>query len=144
MIKSYDESIGRLTNITNKNLLHFLNKNLERFNITTEQWTVLFNLSNQNKISQKSLAKISNKDQPTLTRILDILERKNLIERHHSKEDRRSFVLHITENGLILKENILPFIEDLFRDILKGVSPEDLNIYICVLLQINKNIDNLK
>lgn len=144
MIKSYDESIGRLTNITNKNLLHFLNKNLERFNITTEQWTVLFNLSKQNKISQKSLAKITNKDQPTLTRILDILERKNLIERHPSKEDRRSFVLHITENGLILKENILPFIEDLFRDILKGVSPEDLNIYICVLLQINKNIDNLK
>lgn len=144
MIKSYDESIGRLTNITNKNLLHFLNKNLEKFNITTEQWTVLFNLSNQNKISQKSLAKITNKDQPTLTRILDILERKNLIERHPSKEDRRSFLLHITENGLILKENILPFIENLFRDILKGVSPEDLNIYICVLLQINKNIDNLK
>ncbi|SMC24565.1 DNA-binding transcriptional regulator, MarR family [Clostridium acidisoli DSM 12555] len=144
MIKSYDESIGRLTNITNKNLLHFLNKNLEKFNITTEQWTVLFNLSNQNKISQKSLAKITNKDQPTLTRILDILERKNLIERHSSKEDRRSFLLHITENGLILKENILPFIENLFRDILKGISPEDLNIYICVLLQINKNIDNLK
>lgn len=144
MIKSYDESIGRLTNITNKNLLHFLNKNLEKFNITTEQWTVLFNLSNQNKISQKSLAKITNKDQPTLTRILDILERKNLIERHPSKEDRRSFLLHITENGLILKENILPFIENLFRGILKGVSPEDLNIYICVLLQINKNIDNLK
>lgn len=144
MIKSYDESIGRLTNITNKNLLHFLNKNLEKFNITTEQWTVLFNLSNQNKISQKSLANITNKDQPTLTRILDILERKDLIERHPSKEDRRSFLLHITENGLILKENILPFIENLFRDILKGVSPEDLNIYICVLLQINKNIDNLK
>jgi DNA-binding MarR family transcriptional regulator len=143
-MKSYDESIGRLTNITNKNLLHFLNKNLEKFNITTEQWTVLFNLSNQNKISQKSLAKITNKDQPTLTRILDILERKNLIERHPSKEDRRSFLLHITENGLILKENILPFIENLFRDILKGISPEDLNIYICVLLQINKNIDNLK
>ncbi|MCB2361328.1 MarR family winged helix-turn-helix transcriptional regulator [Clostridium estertheticum] len=50
--------------------------------------------------SQKNLAEVSSKDQSTLTRIIDILERKNFIERHPNKEDRRSIAIHITADGL--------------------------------------------
>lgn len=143
MFESYDEDIGRLTNTTNKKLIHYLNSKLEKFNLTTEQWMVLLKLSEQDKINQKLLAKISGKDQPTLTRILDILERKNFIERQHSKKDRRAFTIHITDEGVIISKKVTPFLEETFKDILKDISNEKLNIYVEVLLQIHKNINNL-
>lgn len=143
MFESYDQDIGMLTNKVSKKLTSYLNNKLEKFNITTEQWTVILKLSNQNKISQKLLAEVSGKDQSTLARILDILERKAFIERHPSKEDRRSFEIHITDSGLNLVEEVSPFLEDLFNKLLKDISPEKLEVYNAVLLKIDKNINDL-
>ena len=144
MFESYDQDIGMLTNKTAKKLIAYLNSNLEKFNLTTEQWVVLLNLSKQNKISQKLLAEVSGKDQSTLARILDILERKNFIERHPSEEDRRSFVIHITEAGLSISKKVTPFLDDLFNNLLKDIHYEKLKIYNEVLLQIDENINNLQ
>ncbi|WP_368489782.1 MarR family winged helix-turn-helix transcriptional regulator [Clostridium sp. BJN0013] len=141
MFQSYDEDIGMLTNKTSKKLVHYVNKQLKRFHLTTEQWLVLVNLSKKNRISHKLLAEISDKDQSTLTRILDIMGRKNFIERHASENDRRSFVIHITEDGLNICNKVIPFLEEIFKDILHDISCEELKIYRKVLLQINKNID---
>lgn len=144
MFESYDQDIGMLTNKTSKKLIHYINNKLESFHLTTEQWVVLSNLSKQNKISQKSLAQVSGKDQPTLTRIIDILERKKFVERHPSKDDRRSFVLHITEDGLSICEKVGPFLEAIFKELLNDIPNENLKIYNDVLLQIDKNISNLR
>jgi len=144
MFESYDQDIGMLTNKISKKLLSYLNSNLEEFNLTTEQWLVLLKLSKQNKINQKLLAEISGKDQSTLTRILDILERKKFIEKHPSKEDRRSFVIHITDDGLSISKKVVPFLENLFNDLLKDIPYEKLKIYNEVLLQIDERINNLQ
>ncbi|MCB2294424.1 MarR family transcriptional regulator [Clostridium algoriphilum] len=144
MFESYDQDIGMLTNKINKKLLHYLNSRLVKFHLTTEQWAVLMKLSKKDKISQKQLAEISTKDQSTLTRIIDILERKNFIERHQSKEDRRSIVIHITDEGLSTCKKVIPFLEEIFNDILKGISHEKLEIFNRVFLQINENIDDLQ
>ncbi|AVK48840.1 transcriptional regulator [Clostridium sp. MF28] len=143
MFESYDQDIGMLTNKVSKKLTSYLNNKLEKFNITTEQWTVLLKLSKQNKISQKLLAEVSGKDQSTLARILDILERKAFIERHPSKEDRRSFEIHITDSGLNIIGEVSPFLEDLFNKLLKDISLEKLEVYNAVLLKIDKNINSL-
>jgi len=144
MFESYDKDIGMLTNKINKKLIHYLNSKLVKFNITTEQWAVLVNLSKRNKISQKLLSEISTKDQSTITRIIDILVRKKFIERHQSKEDRRSIVIHITESGLSTCKKVAPFLEEIFNDVLKGISDEKLKIFNEVFLQIDENIDNLQ
>lgn len=144
MFESYDKDVGTLTNLVNKKMVYFLNSQLAVFDITAEQWQVLLKLSKQNKINQRVLAQLVNKDQPTLTRMLDILERKALVERHASKEDRRSFSIHITEKGLGLTKKLLPYIEDIFEKILIGISEKELNVYKDVLLKIDSNITNLQ
>lgn len=143
MFESYDKNVGNFTNLVNKKMVYFLNSQLAAFDITAEQWQVLLTLSKHNKINQKVLSQTVNKDQPTLTRMLDILERKNLVERHMSKEDRRSFSIHITEKGLDLTEKLTPYIEDIFMKILNGISEKDLKIYLEVLTKIDNNITNL-
>lgn len=142
MFISFDESIGLLTNQTNKKIVGYLNLNLQQHDITLEQWVVLLKLFQQDKMNQKQLAEKVDKDQPTLARILDILERKELIKRLPDKEDRRAFSIHITKKGRSLKEEATPFIEDVFEKMLSGISKEKIDIYREVLMQINKNITN--
>lgn len=143
MFESYDKNIGNFTSLVNKKMVYFLNSQLGVFDITAEQWQVLLTLSKQNGISQKILSQAVNKDQPTLTRMLDILERKALVERHASKEDRRSFSIYITEKGLDLTDKLIPYIEDIFKKILNGISENDLKIYLDVLTKIDNNINDL-
>jgi MarR family transcriptional regulator, transcriptional regulator for hemolysin len=88
------------------------------------------------------LAIKAEKDQPTVTRILDILERKELISKQKNEEDRRSFILFITDKGLAVKDELTPFIEDLWeKQILSGISEEDLKVYRNVLVKMNENVE---
>ncbi|MBW3110987.1 MULTISPECIES: MarR family winged helix-turn-helix transcriptional regulator [Bacillaceae] len=136
-----DETIGLYTSHTVKNIIRFLTVNLKDFDVTPEQWTVLKRLAEQDGISQKQLAMKSEKDQPTVTRILDILERKELIYKQKNTEDRRSFLIFITEKGMTAKNELSPFIEELYEEtILKGISEEELEVYKSVLSQINANM----
>ncbi|MGV3762110.1 MarR family winged helix-turn-helix transcriptional regulator [Parapedobacter sp.] len=73
--------------------------NCREFGITVDQWSILKNLRQHADLSQKELADYCGKDQPTLTRIVDLLVRKNLVERRANPSDRRSFVVHLTLEG---------------------------------------------
>ncbi|MGR3765700.1 MarR family winged helix-turn-helix transcriptional regulator [Rossellomorea sp. NS-SX7] len=137
-----DESIGLFTSNTVKNIIRFLSVNIKNFDITPEQWTVLKRLSENDGINQKELAIKAEKDQPTVTRILDILERKELIIKEKNKEDRRSFLLFITDKGNAVKEELSPVIEKIWEEkILTGISEEELNVYRNVLVKMNENIE---
>jgi DNA-binding MarR family transcriptional regulator len=140
---SKDEEIGMLTNQTNKIMLRYINSNLEKFGLTTEQWNVLKTLSKEETgINQKKLSIKTDKDQPTIVRILDILERKKFVERIPSKDDRRAFIINLTESGRNIIDTVEPFIESLFKMLLDGISEEKLNTYSEVLMSISKNIKN--
>ncbi|WP_242966892.1 MarR family transcriptional regulator [Desulfosporosinus sp. FKA] len=140
MFTTYDESVGQLTNQTNKLIMRYLNSKLELYDITLEQWIVLLKLSQQDKITQKKLAENVDKDQPTLARILDILERKKLVERKPNEKDRRAFSVQMTEKGINLKKHVTPLLENLFATIVEGISDEEIETYKRVLLKINRNI----
>ena len=73
--------------------------NCREFGVTVDQWSILKNLNQHADLSQKELAEYCGKDQPTLTRIVDLLVRKNLVERRANPADRRSFVVHLTTTG---------------------------------------------
>lgn len=139
-MESLDKSIGMHINYINRKILRFLSVNLKQYNITTEQWSILILLLEKDGINQKQLAKKVDKDQATLVRILDILERKKLVVRKKCPEDRRSFLIYTTEEGKKLQTEIYPFIENLFKIILDGISKDQLNLFIDTLNKIEKNI----
>ena len=95
------------TEIRRKNAL-IMSLKLKKFDITHEQWFVLRTITNTDFSTQKVIADLTNKGKSTLTRILDQLEQKNLIERHVNDEDRRSIVLVETNKGKTIVQQILP------------------------------------
>lgn len=140
----YDEAIGMFTGKVSRKMMRYVSVILEKYDITAEQWTVLFRLWENEKINQKQLAEKTYKDQPTIARILDILERKSLVERQLNKEDRRAFLICITEKGRRYAEEIRPFVEGNFKHMLEGISLEEMEVYFKVLTKIDENIDKLQ
>ncbi len=78
--------------------------NAENFEVTVDQWLVLKNLNEHPQLNQSELAELIGKDHPTLTRIIDLLCKKDLVERRVNPADRRSFTVHLTGKG-VLKVN---------------------------------------
>jgi MarR family transcriptional regulator for hemolysin len=112
-----DESLGAALYKSNVLLRNKLQKELKTFEITIEQWSILKALYQQNEIdqekmfNQKELAQKCCKDKASLTRILDILEKKDLVKRENSSKDRREFLIFISTKGKNLVENIIPVVQ---------------------------------
>ena len=114
-----------ITEIRRKNAL-IMSFKLKEYDITHEQWFVLRTIENNDFLTQKAIADLTNKGKSTLTRILDQLEQKNLIQRNINDKDRRSIVLAETDKGKRIVQQILPVEEKVRTMMLNGISEEDI------------------
>lgn len=140
---SMDKAIGSGSVRLSKKLTRIINLQLKPFGITTEQWSVLRTLSESDEITQKELSERADKDQATLTKILDLLEKNKFIERVQNPSDRRSFLIKITNKGTELVKDVAPFLEEIFEKIIHKIDAEKLAIFKEVSLSLEKNIESL-
>jgi len=136
-----DELIGFNTVSTSKRISRLLNIKLKPYDIRAEQWTVLKRLYEIDEINQKDLSERADKDQATVTKILDLLEKRGLVERKPNPNDRRSFLISITDKGKELAKELTPFIEDIFKTITENISEDELKCYVDVLKRLQENIE---
>lgn len=103
-----DESIRWCVHKADLALKNSAQRVLNHYDLTTEQWGVLSRLIEEEGYNQRSLADKNLKDQAALTRILDLLEKKGLVRRTRSEQDRREFLIFITDKGRELYYGVLP------------------------------------
>jgi MarR family transcriptional regulator, transcriptional regulator for hemolysin len=96
------------------------------FNITIDQWLILKTLQENKQLSQNQIAELVYKDVASLTRILELLVKKNFVKRKISVTDRRKFDLVITETGNLMIKNIYPIIIENRKQALKGLNKENI------------------
>ncbi|MEO9484978.1 MAG: MarR family transcriptional regulator [Ekhidna sp.] len=84
---------------------------LAKVDITPEQWVILSKLSERD-MYQTELACNSFRDKPTVSRIVDLLVKKGLVERTRDTMDGRKFHVSITKNGELLVQKASPAVED--------------------------------
>jgi DNA-binding MarR family transcriptional regulator len=113
----------------------------EDFDITVDQWLILKNLSENELMSQSEMAQILFKDQPTLTRIIDILTKKGYVERVPHPNDRRSFQLLLTQSGSEKVEELKPKISEIRQKAWENLNEGDFEEFKRIL---NKIYDNLE
>ncbi len=118
----------------------------KRFNelgvsITVEQWSVLQQIGRTQFISQVELAALSEKDRPTITRILDLLAQKGWIERKHSATDRRAFIVGLTPQGRTLVNKLQPDVSKVRHAAWKGLTERDFTNLQKVLDTIRQNLN---
>ncbi|OGH96066.1 MAG: hypothetical protein A2039_05445 [Candidatus Melainabacteria bacterium GWA2_34_9] len=124
-----------------KNLV-FREFKAKNFNITPEQWAVLSYLHKEDGLYQKQIADFLFKDKPTVTRILDILEKKNLIIRISDEKDRRKFKIYLTQNGKDTVTQLTPIAKEVQHKIRENIQQEELEILKTILNKIYINATN--
>jgi len=74
-------------------------RQLIRSGLSVPIWRVLACLSDRDGLTVTELADLSLLKQPTLTKVLDRMERQNFVRRHVDEEDRRRVLVHLTIVG---------------------------------------------
>lgn len=110
-------------------------------NLTIEQWSVLYHLWKQDGLSQQELCNSTFRDKPSITRLVDNLEKLQLVRRVASEHDRRINMIFLTKQGLKLQEQTVELAEQTLNEALEGVSTEHVDLCKEVLQQV---YDNLK
>ncbi len=113
------------------------------FDLTVDQWIVLKRIHESEGITQAEIADDVIKDNASVTRIIDQLVKKEVVNRQPHADDRRRFSLILTKKGVKLYDNILPVILRMRTQGIDGISERELKTTIKVLNKIAENAVNL-
>ena len=101
---------------------------LRKHGLTEQQWRVLRVLAEYRKIDATELAKRSLLLAPSLSRILQFLEREKLVKRTADTRDQRRSLFAQTKKGQTLYEEIAPESEALYAQIESRFGEEKLDL----------------
>ncbi len=110
--------------------------------ITVDQWVVLKLVNDRDGLSQLEIAEQTDKDAPTVTRIIDLLCKKELCERRSDPEDRRKFSICLTAAGRAKIKEVLPIVKSFRQRGWDGLTEADLNQLMRTLDLIYKNLED--
>ena len=109
-------------------------------NITIEQWSVLCQLWKQDGSNQQELCNRTFRDKPSITRLVDNLERLQLVRRVSSESDRRINMVYLTREGQKLEEQTMQLAEETLNEALNGISAENINLCKEILQRVYENV----
>ena len=120
-----------------------LQRNLKvvKLNITSEQWTILYHLWHEEGLTQQELANLTFRDKPSITRLINNLEKMGLVIRVNDKQDRRSNLIYLTKEGRKLREEGMKQAAATLKQAMDGVEETDL---ITAQQILDKIFHNLK
>lgn len=140
---NYNESIGFIIVKAGRLIENRLRYNFEneKINVTPQQWSVLTYLWNEDGISQQKLADAFSKDKTSMTRLLNNMEKNELILRKQDEDDKRNKKIFLTFKSKLIKKDSIKVAEKTLIETLIGIENKDLKIGKKVLKQINKNLE---
>jgi len=101
-----------------------LNKTIE--NITVDQALLLIFKNSYPEISQKKLGELMFKDNASVTRMIELMAKKDYLERSINKQDRRKYNLTITDKGEKILTDLNTIILSNRKSALSGISDSEI------------------
>lgn len=112
--------------------------------LTPEECVLLNKLWQNDGQKQNDLAESTIRNQTTVTRIIDKLEKKNLVTRQHCKKDRRQVLAWLTPRGGQLRQKVVPLILTVLDEAGSYTTPKELKITISTLKKIVNGFQDKK
>lgn len=113
----------------------------EGYNLTPEQFLVMDAIWDEGKMSQQKIADTIFKDKNSVVKLLDGLEKKNLVRRVANKDDRRQNLIEITPHAKEIQQNVTDIAMNAVDLIIKDIPKQDLHIFIKVLTKMAENMN---
>jgi DNA-binding MarR family transcriptional regulator len=107
-------------------LLRRIDEHMQPLELTGMQWEPVLMLWLKRADTVAGLARVSQMAFPSMTRMLDRLEEKELLRRERSELDRRVVHLHLTPKGRKIASKIWPIVVEGMHVHLDGFKKEEL------------------
>lgn len=143
--KIIDSSIAYLAGRTSRSIIKRLTKKFSNsgFDVSYEQWSILVHLYRKDGQTQQELSNIAVKDKAAITRILNVLEKKNLVLRVPDRNDKRSKLVYLTNKAKEFKTELIAIVEELLEEAEQDISSEEINQCKTTLNKIFLNFERL-
>jgi DNA-binding MarR family transcriptional regulator len=140
-LKSPSETIFYTIESTIKEYRKSSQKNLstEVNDMTIDQGMILVFLDKYPEKTQKEIAAMAFKDNASMTRMLDLMEKKNYIKRSINTSNRRRYKIEITSKGTEVLKALTPIVMSNRKNALQGISEEEIAQLEQTLLKIKAN-----
>ena len=130
--------IGQVHRLSTKKFVQ--NSHNSGLDISMDQWIVLGPIWENDGLSHKEISEYCLKDKTSVTKIIDILEKKNLVVRVSDQLDHRVKRVVLSNKGKELFLQAIPIME-LTRDQLReGITEQDIESLRSVLTKIYNNL----
>lgn len=108
--------------------------------ITIEQWSVLYHLWKEDGLSQQELCNRTFRDKPSITRLVDNLEKQDLVKRVASPTDRRINRVVLTEAARDLQQITIDLANQTMNEALVGVDKHEIEVVKSVFQRVYDNL----
>lgn len=133
--------IGKTSKMLNMYIADIFQKN--NIKVTKQQWIVLKVLhEDHDGIIQNELAFITDRNKASLTRLINVMERNNLVIRIPSKEDSRKNLIYITKTGKQLFLKMKPLMLKSIKILQEGITDNEMKSFINIMTKIQHNLKN--
>jgi len=143
--KIIDSSIAYLVGRTSRSIMKRLTNKFSTagFDVSYEQWSILVHLYRKDGQTQQELANIAVKDKAAITRLLNGLEKKNIVLRIPDRTDKRSKLVYLTHRAKEFRTDLIAIVEELLKEAEKGIEPDEITRCRATLNKIFTNMDTL-
>jgi DNA-binding MarR family transcriptional regulator len=108
--------------------------------VTPEQWAVLIRLWERDGRTQSDLSESTFRDAPTMSRIVDSMETRGLLQRKAHPTDGRVRTVHLTRKGRALEPQLVPLVEQIVGRMVEGIDERALVTTRATLRQMFANL----
>lgn len=120
-----EECVNYLLTTAQHSVFFKMTEKLSAFDITPIQYAVLYCLWEKDGKSPKEIAERLKLENSTVSGILERMEKKGLIERRISKEDRRFIQVFATKKGASLEKDVLVAVEEVNEEVMSVFSENE-------------------
>ncbi len=131
--------VFRLTERLARRLRAIQRRTVDAVGLTPPQYVVLDALWERDGRPLKDLAAIAHCTRPTVTGLVDALERKRLVTRRPNPDDRRSLLVTLTEEGRALRGSA-PTVADIYRGCCSGLNPAETRRLAALMKKLDSSL----
>jgi len=114
------------------------------YQLSAQDFGILFRLSEQGAMTQVEIAVLMNRDKTTITRRIDALVKKKLVERNPDLNDRRYYRIGLTAVGEQTLVMLVPLVSDFQQELLSDITDVDKSVTIKTLQHISNQLISYK
>ncbi|WP_323039692.1 MarR family winged helix-turn-helix transcriptional regulator [Gemmobacter sp.] len=137
---STTESFGHNMRVTNRLIQRDLGARLGRMGLNLGQWYALRALWDGDEITQIELAQRSGFAGPAMVSAVRALLGMGLVTRHRPSDDKRKYVIKLTEKGWAARTPALAMAVEANTIALQGIAPDDVATCLRVLQKAHVNL----